>query len=234
MSNDRPADNEKQGEFSSPPCYMHELDPAYSGLTTDEAQAVDVARWRKAERKRLIEERLALPVAEREQSARLIARHLDDLIPKSEGAVVSVYWPFRGEPDLRSWMAGGVENGLCIALPIVVAKGQPLVFREWQPGCRMERGVWNIPIPADGPEIVPDFVIAPLVGFDQAGFRLGYGGGFFDRTLAQGLKEQTVIGVGYDGGSIATIFPQWHDIPMNWIVTGDTLPRATGRISTSK
>lgn len=229
MAKDRPADEEKQGAFSSPPCYMHELDPTYLGLATDEAQAADVARWRKAERNRLIEDRMALPISEREQTSGLIAKHLNDLIPTSDGTIVSVYWPFRGEPDLRSWMKDEVANGLRIALPVVVGKGQPLVFREWQPGCRMERGVWNIPIPADVREVVPDIVIAPLVGFDQAGFRLGYGGGFFDRTLAQALKEQTVIGVGYDRSAITTIYPQWHDIPMNWIVTGQAPPRAISR-----
>lgn len=227
MPDDPSSDDAGSGEFSSPPCYMHELDPSYAGLSLDPAQARDVARWRKAERERLIAARLAVPVAEREEVARLISRDLDQLIPDAPGTVVSLYWPFRGEPDLRSWMAEAHAKGLRIALPIVIAKGQALIFREWVPGCRMERGVWNIPIPADGPEIVPDVVIAPLVGFDKAGYRLGYGGGFFDRTLAQRTDKPTVIGVGAHDGAIPTIYPQWHDIPMNWIVTGHEPPRKT-------
>jgi len=227
MPDDPSSNDAGGGEFSSPPCYMHELDPLYAGLTTDPAQASDVARWRKAQRERLIAARLAVPVADREETARLIAGDLDRLISQTPGSVVSLYWPFRGEPDLRGWMADAHAKGLRIALPIVIAKGQALVFREWTPGCRMERGVWNIPIPSDGPEIVPNVVIAPLVGFDKAGYRLGYGGGFFDRTLAQRSDKPAVIGVGHPNGAIPTIYPQWHDIAMTWIVTGHEPPRGT-------
>lgn len=84
----------------------------------------------------------------------------------------------------------------------------------------MARGLWKIPYPAEGAEVLPSVVIAPLVGFDKNGFRLGYGGGFFDRTLAGFDARPLVIGVGYPGASIPTIFPQPHDIPMDWIVTG--------------
>jgi 5,10-methenyltetrahydrofolate synthetase len=110
-----------------------------------------------------------------------VARDLDFLIRAEPETIVSVYWPFRGEPDLSPWMATARAKGLQIALPVVIAKGQPLVFREWEPGARLERGVWNIPFPADGAAMVPTVVIAPMVGFDPAGYRLGYGGGFFDR-----------------------------------------------------
>ena len=77
-----------------------------------------------------------------------------------------------------------LEGGGRCALPVVVEKKAPLVFRLWEPGGRLVPGVWNIPIPADGDEVLPDVVIAPVVGFDSACYRLGYGGGFFDRTLA--------------------------------------------------
>jgi hypothetical protein len=83
--------------------------------------------------------------------------------------VVSLYWPFRGELDLREWRAGVIERGVRVALPVVVAKAHPLIFREWRPGCRIERGVWNIPAPADGEVLTPDVVLAPLVGFDPDG-----------------------------------------------------------------
>jgi 5,10-methenyltetrahydrofolate synthetase len=83
----------------------------------------------------------------------------------------------------------------------------------------MERGIWNILVPADGPDVRPDVVIAPLVGFDPACLRLGYGGGYFDRTLATFAQKPLVIGVGYGHQAIATIHPQPHDIPMDVIVT---------------
>lgn len=225
MSCDHTRDGEPSGQLASSACFMREIDPASGGLMPDHIQARDVARWRKAERERLIAARLALAPAEREEVARFIARDLDTIVPDRSATVISLYWPFRGEPDLRPWMADACARGLRVALPIVKAKAQPLEFREWTPGARMERGVWNIPYPADGTVVAPTVVIAPLVGYDAAGYRLGYGGGFFDRTLATLAAKPLVIGVGYLLGAISTIYPQWHDVPMTWIVTGHEKPR---------
>ncbi len=184
----------------------------------------DVARWRKAERERLITARLALSVSERQDHAHAVSRDLDKIVTAKPEAIVSVYWPFRGEPDLRPWMTAACEKGMRVALPIVVAKEQPLIFREWRPGARLEHGVWNIPFPADGDPVTPTVVIAPLVGFDPNAYRLGYGGGFFDRTLSSLKREPIAIGVGHPIGAIETIHPQTFDIPMDWIVTGHTTP----------
>jgi 5,10-methenyltetrahydrofolate synthetase len=178
-----------------------------------------VAIWRKAERERLIAARLALPAETRAGFAMRIAAALDAAIGDPRGRVVSLYWPFRGEPDLRPWLASLVERGGGVALPVVVEKAQPLVFRSYRPGDPLEKGVWNIPIPARAETIVPDIVIAPLVGFDPSKYRLGYGGGFFDRTLAALPARPLVIGVGYDIQAIPTIHARSHDIPMDVIVT---------------
>jgi 5-formyltetrahydrofolate cyclo-ligase len=186
-----------------------------------ELPEVDIAAWRMQRRAELIAARMSIPVEERTRVAAAVAAQLDQLIPTG-GTIVSVYWPFRGELDLRDWMRSGVARGLRIALPVVVAKGQPLIFREWVPGARLTRGVWNIPIPADGPEVVPDVLIAPFVGFDRENYRLGYGGGFFDRTLAAMQTPRRVIGVGHPGAALSTIHPQAHDIPMDVIVTGQS------------
>jgi 5-formyltetrahydrofolate cyclo-ligase len=83
----------------------------------------------------------------------------------------------------------------------------------------MTRGVWNIPIPAEGQAVDPDVLIAPLVGFDSAKYRLGYGGGFYDRTIASRPTKPLVIGVGFAFARLATIYPQAHDVPMDIIVT---------------
>ena len=83
----------------------------------------------------------------------------------------------------------------------------------------MERGAWSIPVPAEGPGVTPDVTLAPVVGWDAAGFRLGYGGGYFDRTLAALSPRPFAIGVGLDAARLITIFPQPHDIPMQVIVT---------------
>ena len=202
----------------SPPCFLHELAP--DGAPHDARQASDVARWRKAERERLIELRSALPPEARARHTAAIAGALDALLGTHTDALVSLYWPIRAEPDLRPWMRAACARGLRVALPVALALGRPMSFREWRPLAPMARGLWKIPHPADGPDVTPTHVIAPLVGFDAACYRLGYGGGFFDRTLASMGRKPTVIGVGYPELRIATIFPQPHDIPMDYIVIG--------------
>jgi 5-formyltetrahydrofolate cyclo-ligase len=104
-----------------------------------------------------------------------------------------------------------------------VEKNAPLIFRLWAIGAPLAPGVWNIPIPVNSAELAPDVIIAPVVGFDQQGYRLGYGGGFYDRTLAALAKKPRVIGVGYSQAAIATIYPLPHDIPMDVIVTEETI-----------
>lgn len=202
---------------ASPPCFAHELS---GGQPVDPQTARDVARFRKAERARLIATRLAVPPAERAALAEQVGAELDRLLANHPGAVVSLYWPFRGELDLRGWMARAHERGFLILLPAVEGKARPLSFRAWAPGCRMERGVWNIPVPADGAQMRPDVVVAPLVGVDKQNYRLGYGGGFFDRTLAALDPRPLVIGVGHPVAEMPTIFPQPHDIPMDVVVLG--------------
>ena len=202
----------------SSPCFLHEIGP--DGAPVDAQQATDVARWRKSERSRLIALRCALPAEDRALHTAAIVRQLDAMIAPQASEIVSVYWPIRAEPDLRPWMRAACMRGLRVALPVAVQLGQPMTFREWRPDSKMARGLWKIPYPAEGPEISPTTVLAPLVGFDAACYRLGYGGGFFDRTLAAMARKPVVIGLGYPQLRIATIFPQSHDIPMDWIVAG--------------
>jgi len=206
---------------TSSPCLQQEL---RADGTVDEhpAQALDVARWRKAERERLIAARWVLTERDRAEQAATIVGRLTAIVATCGIAspVVSVYWPIRGEPDLRAWMHALIESGVRVALPVATALAQPLVFREWRPGARLARGLWNIPHPADGNLIVPNVVVAPVVGFDAEGYRLGYGGGFFDRTLASMNPQPLAIGVGYREAELRTIFPQPHDIPMHWVAAG--------------
>ena len=206
--------------YGSPPCFMHEREEdAGPGRPSDPVTWADIRQWRKAERERLIEARLAIPAETRAEMAGRIAQGLEAAIGDAKGRMISLYWPFRGEPDLRPWIVSVVERGGGIALPVVIEKGQPLVFRAYRPGDPLEKGVWNIPVPAAGPEVFPDVVIAPLVGFDSQNYRLGYGGGFFDRTLAALPAKPLAIGVGYAMQAIPTIYAQPHDIAMDRIVT---------------
>lgn len=179
----------------------------------------DLKLWRKAERARLIEERLSVPASERKLWSERIAATLIEEIGDPTGRIVSGYWPFRGEPELLPLLRKLGELGARTALPVVVAKGQPLVFRAWKSGDKLEQGVWKIPIPAEDHQVIPHILIAPVVGFDPEGYRLGYGGGFFDRTLASLDTNPLVFGVGYSRAAIPTIHPQAHDIPMSRIIT---------------
>lgn len=179
----------------------------------------EIRQWRKAERERLIAARLAVSADTRAAMSIRIAEGLDRVIGDPSGRMVSLYWPFRGEPDLRPWMDSINARGGKTALPLVIDKGQPLVFKAYKSGDRLEKGVWNIPIPAEGDPVFPDIVISPIVGVDPDNYRLGYGGGFFDRTLAAMPFKPLVIGIGYELQRIPTIYPQTHDIPMDRIVT---------------
>jgi 5,10-methenyltetrahydrofolate synthetase len=218
---DHDPNDEERPQYASPPCFMHELDPQYSpqAAADDPMLWADVARWRKAERARLIEARLAISADARTVMTHRIAEGIDAVIGDVAGRTVSLYWPFRGEPDLRPWVTSVIARGGTAVLPVVVEKAQPLIFRAYKPGDRLEKGVWNIPIPAEGEAILPDIVISPLVGVDSRSYRLGYGGGFFDRTLAAMPSKPLVIGIGYEMQRIPTIYPQPHDIPMDVIVT---------------
>ena len=214
-----------QSGFSSPPCYAAEVAPEYfDPLAVDPEQARDVARWRKAERTRLRAARLALSVAERkeigEELAGYLRQVLQDRFGGAQGKVLSAYWPIKGEPDLRPLMADLHEGGVTVALPLVETKAAPLTFRRWTPETRMVRGDWNIPVPPpDAPVVTPDIALAPLVGWTADGYRLGYGGGYFDRTLAALSPKPFVVGIGINAAQLKTIYPQPHDIPLDLILT---------------
>jgi len=145
---------------------------------------------------------------------------LRDRFGDMQGIVFSGYWPIKGEPDLRPLMVELNEANATIALPLVETKAAPLTFRHWTPDTKMVRGDWNIPVPPrDAPELIPDIMLAPLVGWSADGYRLGYGGGYFDRTLAALKTRPFVIGVGIDAAQLQTIYPQPHDVPLDLILT---------------
>ena len=214
-----------QSGFSSPPCYAAEVAPEYfDPLAVDPEQARDVARWRKAERTRLRAARLALSVGERKEIGEALAGHLRQVLKDrfggAPGKVFSAYWPIKGEPDLRPLMAELHQAGISVALPLVETRAAPLIFRHWTPETRMQRGDWNIPVPPpDAHVVTPDIALAPLVGWTTDGYRLGYGGGYFDRTLAALTPKPFVIGIGFQAAQLKTIYPQPHDIPLDLILT---------------
>jgi 5-formyltetrahydrofolate cyclo-ligase len=174
--------------------------------------------WRRGERERLLAWRQAAPADQRRRWSNRIDAELRKAITEAAGAL-GVYWPFRAEFDPRGLIEWAVARGRRVALPVVVDKKGPLEYRAWRPGEPLVDGVWNIPVPAQRDVVVPAIVLAPLVGFDAACYRLGYGGGYFDRTLAALQPRPLAIGVGFAAQELATIHPQPFDVPMDLIVT---------------
>lgn len=186
---------------------------------SEPASRSEVAAWRRAMRERLIERRTRMPAKERDTQSARIAVSLERALGRIAGRVIGVYWPIKGEPNLYPWIRRLAETGVAFALPVVIRKGWPLEFRRWRPGEALERGFWNIPVPANGPAVLPDVLVAPLVGFDEEHYRLGYGGGFYDRTIAAAANQPQLIGVGFERCRLPTIYPQPHDVRMDAIVT---------------
>jgi 5-formyltetrahydrofolate cyclo-ligase len=178
-----------------------------------------IAAWRRGERQRIQAARLALgPEAYRAKS-RGIERGLENFAGMLAGRLVGLYWPIRKEFDPLPWARRRLAAGGTVALPVVVGKGRPLEFRCWTPATKMAIGVYDIAYPAEGEAVAPAALIVPLLGFDEAGYRLGYGAGFYDRTLASFGEKPFAIGVGFELGRLKTIHPQPHDVPMDRIVT---------------
>lgn len=148
-----------------------------------------------------------------------VARLLADGFPPEGFASFAGYWPFRREFDCLPYLRRIVDAGGQVALPVVVQPRSPLEFRPWTPDARMEKGVWGILHPAAGPPQRPQAFLSPLVGFDAEGYRLGYGAGYYDRTLAGREDRPLVIGVGFEFQRLPSIHPQPHDVPMDWILT---------------
>lgn len=187
----------------------------------------EIKAWRKTARKAILAARVALPPTLRQGMTAALMERLHPLLKEAEPPI-SFYWPFRGEPDLRPLMRALAADGIELALPVGSKLGEPLTFRPWEPGCAMTRGIWDIPIPATDIEVLPRTILAPLVGFDADLYRLGYGGGFFDRTLAAIHEPADVIGIGYAMFQLPSIRPQSHDIAMERILTERPAPFSPG------
>ncbi len=191
----------------------------------------EIKRWRRAQRARLIEARRALPLTERHRVGEAIAARLAQLEELSGAPrCVGFYWPIRGEADLRPFISTLLERGFSAALPVVVEKNAPVEFHRYTAETRLTRqSVWGIPIPAERDLVQPDVLLIPLVGVDEACYRLGYGGGYYDRTLASLALQPFAVGVGYELGRLETIHPQPHDIPMDVVITEERMIERAGR-----
>jgi 5-formyltetrahydrofolate cyclo-ligase len=143
-------------------------------------------------------------------------------VPVPPGAAVSGYWPMRSEIDPRPLLTELSARGHPVCLPVVMGKEQPLVFRSWQPGDAMVAGGFGTQVPgAEQKEVVPRVLVVPLLAFDRVGYRLGYGGGFYDRTLAilRAVGPVSAVGLALADQEVDTVPHDELDARLDWIVT---------------
>ena len=194
------------------------MSPASRSATEASATHSPAARRRQL-RADALARRLALDAASVARLGEAICDHLRRHFPTPPGRCIAFYWPISNEPDLRpvinTWRAAGVDA----CLPVVHRKASPLTFRPWTPETPMVPDHHGIPTPAGTLEVYPDVLFMPVNAFDTAGYRLGYGGGYYDRTLAVLQPRPRVIGVGFELARGDSILPQAHDVPMDWVVT---------------
>ena len=194
-----------------------------------------ITTWRAQLRADLIARRQAVPLEQRRQADEIIGDKLTRLCAALDRSIIGIYWPIRHEINLTPWARALAQSGkVTLCLPVVVEPQAPLEYWLWTPETKMQPGFWNIPVPVEKTLVTPDLVLAPLVGFDARRYRLGNGGGYFDRTLAATHPSPIAIGVGYDFAALDTIKPQPHDIPMDAVLTEqrDLLPEAWGMRAT--
>ena len=179
----------------------------------------DLKKWRKKIRADLLGRRSAVSRERYQEWNEAITAYLVAGFPMLQHMTVSLYWPFQGEFDPRYAIRHFRDGGAVAALPVVIEKCKPLQFREWWPGVSTSKGVFDLPVPEGTCIVVPQALLIPPVGFDARGYRLGYGGGYFDRTLSKITPQPLKIGVAFEILRVDTIRPQPHDIPMDFIVT---------------
>ena len=177
------------------------------------------AAWRKQQRGQLLAARSAASAQDRRAWSAAINALLSEALDLQGPCVLGLCWPYRAEFDARALAARLRTRGVRSALPLVRGPGLPLEFRHWWPGVAMDKGVYNIPVPRGTEVLVPDVLLVPPVGIDAQGYRLGYGGGYFDRTLAVLERKPVCIATAFELSRIVSLHPQAHDVRMDFVVT---------------
>jgi 5-formyltetrahydrofolate cyclo-ligase len=185
---------------------------------------MDRSEEKRALRKQLIEQRLKMP--DRLRRGDLLQQVMRIWLVGRTDTVIGAYWPIKGEfdplPALHRWKEDGElldEPQLRrIGLPVVDKLHQTLKFHAWFPGCPMEEDAYGIPKPKDTEVVVPTLLFVPCVGYGVGGYRLGYGGGFYDRTLAQLRPKPFTVGLGFAQGFLPNLEPEVHDVPLDAVL----------------
>ncbi|QIL43048.1 5-formyltetrahydrofolate cyclo-ligase [Acidovorax sp. HDW3] len=175
-------------------------------------------------RRQLISQRLALP--DRQLAAEALQRVLRLWLLGRTDTVIGAYWSIKGEfdplPALHRWKEDGelldAPERRRIGLPVIDKQHKTLTFHAWYPGCEMEEDAYGIPKPKNTELLSPTLLFVPCVGYGPGGYRLGYGGGFYDRTLAALQPRPATVGLGYTVGYIDDFEPEAHDLPLDAIL----------------
>jgi 5-formyltetrahydrofolate cyclo-ligase len=172
-------------------------------------------------RRAALARRDAVPLEEREAAGRTIAARPFP-VALAPGMTVSGFIPLKSEIDVRPLMRRLTEMGLQLALPVVVGRGEPLVMRAWTIGAPLKGGGWGLSEPEDNaPEVYPDILLVPLLAFDRAGHRIGYGAGYYDMTITalRARKPVTAIGVAFAAQEVAEVPTTPRDARLDLVLT---------------
>jgi 5,10-methenyltetrahydrofolate synthetase len=185
--------------------------------------SLEPSRDKKLLRRQLQAERLAMH--DRHQRAMHLQEVLRVWLVGRDETAIGAYWPIKGEfdalPALFRWSEANDKR--CIGLPVIDKATKRLSFHMWFPGCEMEEDAYGIPKPKDTPAFHPTVLLVPCVGFGPRGVRLGYGGGFYDRTLATLAPRPTTVGLAYANGYVPWLQAEPHDVPLDAILTDEGL-----------
>jgi 5-formyltetrahydrofolate cyclo-ligase len=164
--------------------------------------------------------RAAFHHSQRSEASRLASQHFFESVPLKAGEIVAGYWAIRDELDLKAVISRLMDSGQPVCLPVVLGDEQPLELRLWQDGAPLYEAGFGTLAPEEGaPRVEPDVILMPLLGFDTSGTRLGYGGGYYDRTLAAMSKRPRLVGFAFALQEVDHIPREPHDVPLDAIVT---------------
>lgn len=159
-------------------------------------------------------------------AARSVARLFEEAVQADPAQVIGAYWPIRDELDIRPLIVRLMDGGFKVCLPVIAGPEEPLEFRLWQEGAPLfEAGFGTLAPADDAPVLDADILLVPLLGFDRTGTRLGYGGGYYDRTLATTAKRPLVVGFAFAGQELDSIPRAPHDVPLDMVVTEEGVRR---------
>jgi len=172
-------------------------------------------------RQSFLERRLQLLPNERANAAHAVAETFFKHVPLATGAIVAGYWPVKGELDVMPILRELLRKGHTCTLPHVTGEGAPLLFRQWDENMTMTTGKYGVHEPASNVTLMPDVILVPILAFDANGHRLGYGAGFYDRTLARLKKQKNIrtIGLAYEMQLYGTLPAEENDVKMDMIIT---------------